>query len=198
MRRLPRMPADSRNTSLKTLVRELPIHALVPLAFAIFSLFALFGPVVDLLQGGRQSTPVVIRTSVLSGVFALGYAFGALRPKWWVFWSTAAVQVLWVLLQRGGDGRMAMQPPAVGHLKAVGVLAIGLMIFSYTSFLRFIDGTAARYLRVRAEIDLAHEIHQVLVPSIAGRIGEFEFAGFSQPSGEVGGDLVDVVTIEDE
>jgi len=47
---------------------------------------------------------------------------------------------------------------------------------------------------VRAEIELAHQVHAVLVPRIATTIDSFEFAGLSQPSGEVGGDLVDVVS----
>ena len=43
-------------------------------------------------------------------------------------------------------------------------------------------------------MELAHQIHQVLVPPIAVTHGEFEFGGISIPSGEVGGDLVDVVS----
>jgi serine phosphatase RsbU (regulator of sigma subunit) len=71
------------------------------------------------------------------------------------------------------------------------------MVGSYACFLFFMNGTAASYLRVRAEIDLAHGIHQVLVPAIDRSIGPFEFFGLSAPSGEVGGDLVDVVTASD-
>ena len=56
------------------------------------------------------------------------------------------------------------------------------------------NSTAASYLRARAEIELARQIHQVLVPAVARTVGEYEFAGFSAPSGDVGGDLVDVVS----
>ena len=69
------------------------------------------------------------------------------------------------------------------------------MITSYSCFLLFIQGTATRYLRVRAEMELAHQIHQVLVPAVAVTHGDFEFSGISIPSGEVGGDLVDVVPL---
>ena len=41
-------------------------------------------------------------------------------------------------------------------------------------------------------MELAAEIHHVLVPAIDTKIGEFEFYGRSVPSGEVGGDLIDV------
>ena len=63
----------------------------------------------------------------------------------------------------------------------------------YAAFLSFFIREGRRYFKVHAEMQLAHEIHQVLVPPIALRLPEYEIVGFSQPSGEVGGDLVDVV-----
>jgi hypothetical protein len=33
------------------------------------------------------------------------------------------------------------------------------------------------------------------VPPVSSTVGEFEFSGLSLPSGEVGGDLIDVVTL---
>ena len=39
---------------------------------------------------------------------------------------------------------------------------------------------------------MAQEIHQVLVPAINAKMGEFEFYGRSSPSSEVGGDLIDL------
>ena len=50
-----------------------------------------------------------------------------------------------------------------------------------------------RYVRAHTEISLARDIHRLLVPPIARRIGSFEFCGISIPSGEVGGDLIDLV-----
>jgi phosphoserine phosphatase RsbU/P len=197
MSRLSRLTLSSGTGSLQALLSEQPARALLPLLIAIFALFALLGPLVDIQTGGRLPMAVMLRNTVLSGLFAVGYALGPLRRNWWLFGATAVAQVLWVLSQSGGTDRAVAQGANLPRLKVDAVLAIGLMIVSYTFFLRFINGTAARYQRVRAEIELAHEIHQVLVPSIATRIGEFEFAGFSRPSGEVGGDLVDVVTLDD-
>ncbi len=124
----------------------------------------------------------------------MGYAFGAMRRNWRLFWGTAVVQTLWFAaigrdLFPAGSGSGAVQLQA----DAVGVVV--LMIIAYTAFLAFINGTASKYWRMRTEIDLAHEIHQVLVPAIDTRAGEYEFVGMSAPSGEVGGDLVDVVPI---
>jgi len=130
--------------------------------------------------------------TLLSGLVAVGFAFGTLRRNWQLLVGALAVQVVWFTLTRGGSAAAGQTPNAV-QLQADAVSVFVLMIIAYTAFLGFINGTAARYLRVRAEMDLAHEIHQVLVPAIDTRVGPFEFLGFSAASGEVGGDLVDLV-----
>jgi hypothetical protein len=67
----------------------------------------------------------------------------------------------------------------------IGV-AVGYDCFPYASI------TEARgYFRVHAEMELAAEIHRVLVPSIDTKPGNFQFYGHSLPSGEVGGDLTE-------
>ena len=52
---------------------------------------------------------------------------------------------------------------------------------------------AGRYGRLRAEVNLARQIHRVLVPPLAHRIGGIEVRGLSVASGDISGDLVDVV-----
>src|SRR5262245_23290288 len=98
MRRLPRLPLDGTR-SLRALVRELPLRALLPLGLAIFALFALLGPIVDIQTGGVMPTAVTLRNAVLSGAFAIGYAFGFMRRRWWLLATTGALQLVWVLAQ---------------------------------------------------------------------------------------------------
>jgi serine phosphatase RsbU (regulator of sigma subunit) len=50
-----------------------------------------------------------------------------------------------------------------------------------------------RYSSAHAEIRLAREIHATLVPDVSGRDQGLTWRGRSRPSGDVGGDLVDVV-----
>jgi serine phosphatase RsbU (regulator of sigma subunit) len=57
----------------------------------------------------------------------------------------------------------------------------------------FIRREGSRYLRDHTEIALAKAIHRILVPSIDTCSSTFEFYGASAPSGEVGGDLIDLV-----
>ena len=95
MPRVTRSPLSTR--SLKTLVGQLPLPALLPLGAAIFCLFAVLGPVVDVLGGGQMPIPATIRIAALSGLWAVGYAYGSLRRNWYVFYLTGASHLLWTL-----------------------------------------------------------------------------------------------------
>lgn len=53
-------------------------------------------------------------------------------------------------------------------------------------------------MRLQTEVALAQEIHRKLVPAISVSVDDFEFCGGSLPSSEVGGDLLDLVTIGPE
>jgi serine phosphatase RsbU (regulator of sigma subunit) len=196
--RLSRAFAEfARRRSLRDLVGALTLREVLPLAVAIFSLFAVLGTMTDVISGARLPGSQVLATCVFSGTIALFYAFGSLRRQW--LWVVLAVvlQIAWVPFSaRAFRGIPALAPEAVPErLKSDALLTLLLMAVTYSCFLWFINGTAARYLRARAEIELARQIHQVLVPAVSLTIGAFEFHGFSVPSGEVGGDLVDVVAL---
>ena len=191
---MPRRWGISR--SLRRLVRSLPIRALLPLGVAIGALFALIGPVTDLMGGGKLPAPVLLQSTIFSAVIAVGYAFASMRGHPWTMVAVVGINVLWGIV--APRGYLGTYPPLGAEFVAArlghdGLAILLLALVSYGGFLWFINGTATRYLRVQAEMELAHQIHQVLVPRIDTRIGAFEFAGFSAPSGEVGGDLVDVI-----
>jgi sigma-B regulation protein RsbU (phosphoserine phosphatase) len=66
-------------------------------------------------------------------------------------------------------------------------------LLGYVFFVRFVRKQGLRYFRVQTEIELAQQIHRSLVPPIAASTSQHEFYGVSAPSGEMGGDLVDLV-----
>ena len=185
-------------TSLQALLRQMPLTALVPLALAIACLFAVLGPVTDLINGARQPAWAVVRNSLFSAAVALGFAYGSMRRNWAVLAATMAVHIGWILVMRrlgGGEPAVLSAADVRTRLWWDAMAIMLMMVGSYTCFLWFMNGTAARYLRVRTEMDLAHRIHQVLVPAVDTGVGSYDFFGFSAPSGEVGGDLVDVVPL---
>jgi hypothetical protein len=196
--RLSRLFPSLRRKSLHDLVSASTVRELLPLVLAIFTLFAVLGPTTDLLTGARLSQPQLLATCAFSGAIALLYAFASLRGQWALVGVALVVQFAWGPLTTMLFGPVPSAPIGDLHarLKLDGILTLLLMAASYSCFLWFINGTAARYLRARAEIELAREIHTVLVPQVSMTAGAFEFAGFSAPSGDVGGDLVDVVVSE--
>jgi sigma-B regulation protein RsbU (phosphoserine phosphatase) len=196
---LPRLPqAPAHNRPLRQLVAQLPLRALLPLIAAIFFQFAVLGPVTDILDGGRHGTGTMIRNAVASGAMAAGFAFGSLRRNRPVIAIMIAGSLLWTAL--AGRSPVPLEQDAAAlhaRLTVDAIATLALTMISYGCFLWFSNVTAARYLRVRAEIELAHDIHTVLVPPVAKTTGGFEFFGVSHPSGEVGGDLIDVVDTGD-
>jgi len=74
------------------------------------------------------------------------------------------------------------------------MLAVAL---GYACFVYVTTTEGKRYFRVHAEMELAREIHSVLVPAIDTKIGAYEFYGRSSASGAVGGDLIDLAGSEE-
>lgn len=190
----------SFRTSLRTLVRELTPRQLLPLGLAIFTLFSVLGLMTDVMGGARDPILFVVANSALAGAVAIGYAFGSMRRNRALIAGSVLLQVVWIAWSRKIPNGLAPFPENAFQARLAFDAGMTLLVVltSYSCFLWFINGTAARYLGARAEIELAHQIHQVLVPPVAASVGEFEFHGFSIPSGEVGGDLVDIVTLRSD
>jgi sigma-B regulation protein RsbU (phosphoserine phosphatase) len=67
------------------------------------------------------------------------------------------------------------------------------VLFGYVFFVIFITKVGINHFLLKAEMSLAKEIHEVLVPEINYSKNGYEIYGKSIPTSEVGGDLVDVV-----
>jgi hypothetical protein len=188
----PRLPLSFfRSGSLPDLIRTLPARQLVYLWLAIFSTFAMLGFVLDILGRGRQPATLLALNVIASGLFAVGYGIASTRARHrWIAVMVAA-QFSYVLVMPRLFQLLPATPPGRLLVDAIGTIVT--VTIGYTYFLRFISVTGTRYLRAQAEIDIARDIHRVLVPKVNTRIGDVEFLGWSIASGDVGGDLVDVV-----
>ena len=98
--RLRRFFSDFGRRALRDLVSALTLRELLPLALAIFALFAVLGTMTDVMGGGRMPAPQVVATCAFSGTIALFYAFGSLRRQWvWVA-VALALQLAWPSVSR--------------------------------------------------------------------------------------------------
>jgi serine phosphatase RsbU (regulator of sigma subunit) len=83
------------------------------------------------------------------------------------------------------------------HVSIITGLTLADVVLAYVSFVMLMVGEGQRFMRAHAEIRLAREIHRTLVPELAGSTATLAWRGVSRPSGEVGGDLVDVIVQAD-
>lgn len=74
-----------------------------------------------------------------------------------------------------------------------GALAVLGMSLGYGIFLRTLSTEVSRHIRTRAELTLAEQVQQSLAPPLSIRTTGYELHGRSQPSSQMGGDLLDAV-----
>ena len=147
-----------------------------------------------LMSPVHQTIESVVVTVAIYGGFAVGYAALWLARKFWLIpvWalSQAAAVTLFANLFRAGiiESRKELGQ----QLVALGVCAIVAIAVGYIAFINFVRIEGSRYFRFQTEIDLAREIHHSLVPTFERKLAGYEIFGASIPSGEVGGDLVDI------
>ncbi len=71
------------------------------------------------------------------------------------------------------------------------LIYLGVSI-GYVFFVIFITREGIKQFRLKTEIDLAAQMHDILVPSIDFNNGKFEVYGKSNPALDIGGDLIDL------
>jgi serine phosphatase RsbU (regulator of sigma subunit) len=160
----------------------------------VFSLFASIGFIWMLMSPVHQTIASAFVTVAIYGGFAVGYAAMSIARKFWLI-------PVWALLQSVAftlvanifhagiiEGRRELEH----QLVALGVCAILAIVVGYITFIIFVRREGARYFRIQTEMELAHEIHRSLVPAFERKLAGYEIFGTSIPSGEVGGDLVDI------
>jgi sigma-B regulation protein RsbU (phosphoserine phosphatase) len=183
----------------RTYWRQVPLRRLTSLLLAIFFLFGMVGCFVDLLDLGQKPFIPVVAWSAFSGFIAVVWILAYFRdPRWLV-----GAVVLWF----AGSRILAISLPHLGpfpHPTAefgTRVATIACMILSslaYVCFMNFIQREGTRAVRIQTELAIAQGIQQTLVPTIDWRSDGLEIYGLSIPSAEVGGDLVDLVSLPDQ
>jgi hypothetical protein len=187
----------------KSVWSAIPRKSLAVFLAGVFFIFSTIGFANDIIEMGRQPALRFGLTVLLAGVFATSYAVTGfvLRNQFWKA-SLPIFAVQFVLMDRLGHWFPDLPQPTQmnaadiarlqGRLTFSGIATIIAIGLGYACFVYVSITEGRRYFRVHAEMALATEIHHVLVPAIDTTIANFDFYGRSLPSGEVGGDLIDV------
>jgi len=161
---------------------------------AVFLTFSSVGFLLDLGNPRPGRTAHIVFLVVMGGMIGVAYGFCLMRlPKLLPALLAAHVTLGFILTPYLGP--VAVDWARVASDEA-GVDVIGCLVtvlLGYVFFIRFVRKEGLRYFRVQTEIELAEQIHHNLVPPITQRASQDEFYGVSAPSGEMGGDLVDLV-----
>lgn len=181
---------------------SVPQSSLLLFYAAVFCLFASVG-IINLMMG---AAPPELRESFAYvcywGLTATLLAAAATRGKYLllpVIVGATVVAAIWLNRMMGNSpSAVPVSSPLHTRFAVLGQTGILTLSAGYAFFMFFFSREGTRYFRAHAEIALARELHQALVPTIEQHIGEFEIYGASIPSGEVGGDLVDLVERGDE
>ena len=160
----------------------------------VFSLFATMGFVQLLMTPVKQTLLSTLAIVCIYGGFAVGYAWLSILRKfrWLPLWGLLHVSAFMIMGNIYHPQRQT-RADLEKQMTVLGASAIFTIALGYILFILFIRREGNRFFRVQTEIELAREIHRSLVPSFERKIDGFEVFGSSVASGEVGGDLVDIV-----
>lgn len=159
---------------------------------AVFFTFSSLGFVSDLLNNLEFSYSKLALSVFTTGLFSAGYAFSATKNLWLIP-LFMIIQFLYMFFLRPDLGTLEMTADL--HETKARVNAMGIMfsvISGYTFFVTFITKVGINHFLMKAEVDLAKEIHDVLVPEIRFKNTDTEVYGKSIPAQDVGGDLIDI------
>ncbi len=176
-------------------------HSLTPrarakLSVAIFFTFATIGIFQDFWAPGAPAWPYLTLQCLVAGGIALSWAYTFMWSKKFI---VAIVLFTLVSIAMGPLSQIKFPDSRIPSLDAWRVRAgieagacCLMVIIGYIFFVRFVGTEGAEQLRLKTEVNLAQQIHEVLVPPVNETFGRVEVFGRSKASAEVGGDLFDV------
>ncbi len=189
--------------------KTIPLRARLVFLLGVFFIFSTIGFSNDISEMGHQPAARFILSVLVVGIFPMCYALSGflLRKDFWKV--SAPLFVVHFMLINVINQKLPVTPAApqmsasdIAQLHSrlsFDALAVTIaVVLGYICFIFASVTEGRRYLRAHAEIELAKEIHGVLVPAIDTKIGGYQFYGRSSPSGEVGGDLIDLAGSEDQ
>ena len=167
---------------------------------ATFCIFSPCGLLISMIQTSAWPWAFVAAITLFSGFMAVGtaFSFSSFRRRWWVLVPVQAAPFVvphqmygWLRALGLLDAQSDM--PEFTRRLIMAIACLVLLSLGFTLLIRYLSRTSARAAELRTELDLASRIHKSLVPPIRHRGPIAEVVGGSEPSGEFGGDLVDMV-----
>jgi Stage II sporulation protein E (SpoIIE) len=185
-------------------LRTMPIRRMGFLLLAVFCLFAMYGFLIDIMDVQHKTLLAVIIWTVFTGFTAVAFILVLSRaPRYfivviaahWILSRTVIGPFIRRYVNRPSGDLANVSPEHILHI--AGLSSMALAMIACVFFLVFIHREGKRAVRMETELSLAHGIQKTLVPTISTTLDRCEIYGRTIPSDEVGGDLVDAVSLQD-
>ena len=178
--------------------KQLPALSTARFLGAVFCLFASISFIFGTVSFGQANLTSNICFALVNGFAATLWAVTGTRRMFKAMGVVGCLQAaanIWLSnVFSKGRGIPALHFATFEHYALFNaVAAVVLIVAGYSLFLYFFSTEGRRYYGTLTEMRLARSIHRSLVPEIDTAVDPFEFYGCSWPSGEVSGDLVDIV-----
>jgi hypothetical protein len=170
------------------------------LLLAAFLLFSIPGFYSDIMNHGVYPYAVAFTVAAITGLNAALWIITFARSRLFAIPLLILLQFLlgriinFVASGIANTFHLQMVPSEHGIRFAATCMQVA-SIASYIAFVTFIRTEGKLSLRIKNELELAHSIQRTLVPTLQIRTPHFELYGISQPSENVGGDLVDAISL---
>ena len=169
--------------------KKLPLGAYLLFLLSVFFSFSIFGYAEDLITKLANPVVLTIILSVYSGCIGAGYAYTFTRNI-----KALAIVIIFQIGLLFVPWRHIF-PVASSQSSKLIFDAIGIyagVTFSYVFFIIFITREGIKQIQLSTEMDLAAEMHEVLVPKIEFNDERFDIYGKSNPALKIGGDFIDL------
>jgi hypothetical protein len=174
--------------------RTLPRRSFLKLLIAIFFIFSINGFVNDIFNGYRLASWKLFSDVILFGLFAMLWVYCIALHKYFILATATVVQVGYYIL----SFKYALGVSAAASFsQRILVDGSGIMLMLLIGFfflINFILSEGLQHIRIRTEIDLAREMHHILVPPVQFENDRLKIYGKSIPTEAIGGDLLDLYT----
>jgi hypothetical protein len=182
--------ADGPRFTADNFFLMLPRRAIVIFHVAVFCVFSPAGLLFVSSLEPRRGWAAVAANLAVSGLIAVSWAATFTLSRRFIV-AIVATNLLMMAI----NTVLADTPIGIGRASPslLSWLIIVQIVLGYALFVVFISGQGRQTLRLVTEMRLARDIHATLVPAIAFDDGRLEVLGVSDPSTEMGGDLIDVV-----
>jgi stage II sporulation SpoE-like protein len=188
-----------------------PRKSIVIFLVAVFFVFATFGFANDIIDMGRQPPLRFAIGVLLSGLFAVSYAFTGvtLRAQFWkAFLPLFALQFVTMGLLGHWLPEAAQQVPMGaaeterlhGRLTFDGLATVAAIFLGYTGFIFVFITEGRRHLRARTEMATlegemaaARQVQQVILPDQGESFPGYAVESVYQPASQVGGDFFQIL-----